>query len=346
MAQNRKKFLQTIAAGLGMSFLGVRQISAKNTVQKSVTKPKALKKGDTIGMISPGFSLPHERQYGKIVKKFERFGFKVKVGAHARDHYGYFAGTDKNRASDLNNMFADTSVDAIIPFRGGWGSDRILPYIDFDLIRHHPKILLGFSDITALLLSIYARSGLVTFHGPLGEWELTPFNRKYFKKALMDARPFVMKNRGSNKNNNAVKTLRKGTATGTLLGGNLTVLTSMLGSDYLPDWENGILFLEDVGEDIYRIDRMLTQLQLNGVFEKINGFVFGKCSDCKMSKGRHFTLNQVLSQHLKKYDIPAYSGANIGHIKNIFTLPIGVKAQMDAGQGIIKVLESPVKQAG
>jgi muramoyltetrapeptide carboxypeptidase len=159
----------------------------------------------------------------------------------------------------------------------------------------------------------------------------------------MKAQPFIMENKAANQPGEGIKTIRKGRAVGTLLGGNLSVLTSMLGSDYLPSWEHSILFLEDVGEDIYRIDRMLTQLSLNGVFNKINGFIFGKCTDCSVSKGRHFTLGQILRQHIEAYKIPAFYGANIGHIDNIFTLPIGSKAQMDASKGTIYIPEPPVK---
>jgi muramoyltetrapeptide carboxypeptidase len=343
MNYSRKNFLQLLGLGIGSSAIGIPAFSYEN--HSPLIKPERLQKGDTIGLISPAFTLPKETKYGKIEKKIRKQGFKVKVGAHAEDHFGYFAGTDKQRAADVNAMFTDESVDAIICFRGGWGCDRILKYLNFDTIAQNPKPFIGFSDITTLILAIYAKTGMITFHGPLGVSKFTPFTTKYFREALMDARPFTMKNKVTNQSNNGIKTIRKGRATGALLGGNLSVLTSMLGSGYLPSWEHSILFLEDVGEDIYRIDRMLTQLNLNGVFDKINGFVFGKCSHCSVSRGRHFTLGQILHQHLKNYDIPAFYGANIGHIDNIFTLPIGIKAQMDATEGTINVLESPVKNS-
>jgi muramoyltetrapeptide carboxypeptidase len=340
MGYTRKSFLQLI--GVGTAFANVS--SGLKQTTGSFIKPKKLKKGDTIGLISPGFSLPDENQYREIEKKIAGLGFRVKRGKHATEHYGYFAGTDKNRAADINTMFADSEVDGIMCFRGGWGCDRLLDYIDFDTIRNYPKPLIGFSDITALLLSIYAKTGLITFHGPLGVSEWTPFTTSYFEKALIKAQPFTMKNMDSDRPADSIHTIREGKATGKILGGNLSVLSSMLGSDYLPGWDGCLLFLEDVGEDVYRIDRMLTQLHLNGIFEKINGFIFGKCTDCAVQKERYFTLEQILDQHIGDYNIPAFFGANIGHISNIFTLPLGMRAQMDAFQGTIRILDSPVKE--
>lgn len=345
MSQSRKNFLQTLGVGIGSAVVGLPNVSRaeeSNHANQPVIKPKRLKKGDTIGLISPGFSLNSDDKYGKIEQKIKDQGFKIKVGKHATDHWGYFAGTDKNRAADVNTMFADSEVDGIMCFRGGWGCDRLLDYLNFRLIRQNPKPLIGFSDITTLLLSIYAKTGLVTFHGPLGVSDWTPFNTSYFDKALIEARPFVMKPKGASGDYNGSKTIRKGRAAGRLLGGNLTVLTSMLGSDYLPDWEQSLLFVEEVGEELYRVDRMLTQLHLNGVFEKINGFIFGKCVDCPVGSGRHFTLKQILNQHIRDYDIPAFWGTNISHAQNIFTLPVGVKAQMDADKRTILIPESPV----
>lgn len=325
--------------GIGMStFLAGRVIpTALDVTDHPLVKPQPLQRGDTIGMISPASSLSEEKKYAEIADTIRGLGFGIRIGEHAQNHFGYFAGTDENRAADLNEMFSDDRIDAILPFRGGWGSNRILEHIDFEMIRHNPKPLIGFSDITSLLLAIYAKTGLVTYHGPVGKSEWTPFTRAYFRKAVMASKPFVMKSSSD------VITLFEGTARGTLLGGNLSVLTSMLGSDYLPRWQNSILFLEDIGEDIYRIDRMLTQLRLNGILEQVNGLVFGKCTACSVSSGYHFTLEQILEDHLKEYGIPVFVRANIGHIDNMFTVPVGIQAQMDADAGTIRLLESPTK---
>lgn len=154
----------------------------------------------------------------------------------------------------------------------------------------------------------------------------------------MQAEPFSTKN-----NTEQIQTITEGTASGTLLGGNLTVLTAMMGSDYLPLWDNSILFVEGVGEEIYRIDRMLTQLHLAGVFERINGFIFGKCVNCEQEAGPAFTLREIVKQHVKKFNIPTFMGANIGHIDDMVTVPIGATAKMDAGTGMIKLFESPTE---
>lgn len=335
MQFSRKEFLKTAAAG-GSSLLLGANLWPSSFNKPSITPPK-LSIGDTIGMISPASSLPEYLSYGKIVKKIEGLGFKVKVGEHAKNQFGYFAATDKNRAEDLNHMFADPEVDGIIPFRGGWGCNRILEYINFDTIAENPKPLIGFSDITSLLLSIYAETGLITYHGPMGTSAFTDYTTRHFRKTLMQTDPFSMQN-----TTGSIKTVRSGRAKGILLGGNLTVFTAMIGSDYLPAWDNAILFVEEVGEEVYRVDRMLTQLKLAGILDKINGFIFGKCVNCETEPGPHFSLKEIVEQHLRDFDIPAYMGANIGHIDEMLTVPVGAEAEIDADAGIIKLLEPPV----
>ncbi|MDX1617469.1 MAG: LD-carboxypeptidase, partial [Balneolaceae bacterium] len=275
----------------------------------------------------------------EIENRLRDLGFRVKRGTHARDRYGYLAGKDEDRASDLNDAFSDPEVDAVIPYRGGWGSNRILDRIDYDLIARNPKPLIGFSDITSLLLAIHSRTGLVTFHGPVGKSEWTEFTVRHFEAVLMKAGvPALLNPPGE-----TIETITPGNVAGPLLGGNLTVLTSMLGSGYLPDFENAILFLEDVGEDIYRIDRMLTQLKLNGILDRIGGFVFGKCIDCTTGSGYSLTLEQVFSDHIAPLGIPAFRGTMVGHIDDMYTLPIGIPARIDAGTGAIEILEPAVK---
>jgi len=339
MSLNRKSFLKNVSIGSLALVPGINYAKKGSAVHPHI-KPAMLRPGDTIGMISPAGSLGDAQKYNTVVKNIEHLGFNVRVGRHAKDTFGYFAGTDKNRATDFNTMFANDEIDAILPFRGGWGSNRILDLIDFDLIKSNPKPLIGFSDITSLLMAIYAKTGLITFHGPVGKSEWTEFTRSYFRQSLMQNELFSMP---SDDQIGDVTTIQPGRASGILMGGNLTVLTSMLGSDYLPSWQNGLLFLEDVGEDIYRIDRMLTQLKLNGVFDQINGLIFGKCTNCEISNGAHFTLEQILNHHLKEYEFPTFSGARIGHIKDMLTVPVGVHAKLDADKGLITLTESPVK---
>lgn len=335
---NRNEFLTLLGAG-GLTGLTRPFLHSGKRERQKIIKPPRLRTGETIGLISPGFILPEPGQYDEIARKIKDLGFKVKIGAHARYKYGYLAGKDQARAADLNAMFIDPEVDAIIPFRGGWGSNRILNLINFEAIRNHPKPLIGFSDITSLLLSIYAKTGLLTFHGPVGKSEWTDFTVSHFKSAVMKADPFILYNPGEE----AVKTITPGKATGPLLGGNLTVLTSMIGSGYLPDFSGAILFLEDIGEDIYRIDRMLTQLKLNGILDRISGLIFGKCVDCDPGNDYSLTLDQVFSDHFVPLEIPACRGSMIGHIDDMFTIPVGVPADLDADTGIISFLEPAVR---
>jgi len=337
---DRKWFLQL----LGMGGIGsvINSTHHSNDSRKHITKPKRLQKGDRIGLISPASKLPRRREYGEIIHQIKSMGFKVKVGRNAKKQYGGFAGTDKQRAEDLNAMFADDSVDAILPFRGGWGSNRILDLVDFDIIRNNPKILVGFSDITSLLLAIYAKTGLVTFHGPVGKSDWTNYTIQHFKQALTTEDLYSLKTPGSDfcEDCNELDIITPGKAIGRLLGGNLSVLTAMIGSDYLPDWQGNILFIEDVGEDYYRIDRMITQLELSGVLDQISGFVFGQCASCKKSGPDSLPLNKVLEDHVKSLGIPAFSGAMFGHISKTITIPEGVMAEMDAEKGTIHLKEA------
>ena len=340
MSWSRKGFIKTLGLGsVAGGFVSTVQTKGPNFLH--TTKPKRLLPGDTIGLISPGSILPEKGQYDEIVKTISRLGFNVKVGRHARDTYGNLAGKDEARAADINQMFGDPAIDAIIPFRGGWGSNRLLDLIDFENIKKNPKPLIGFSDITSLLLAIYAKTGLVTFHGPVGKSEWNDFTTNHFKQVLMSNRLPVLKNPANA--DQKVQTITPGSATGKLLGGNLTVLTSMMGSDYLPDWNESILFLEDIGEDVYRIDRMLTQLKLNGILNKISGFIFGRCTSCEPGNKYSLSLEQVLKDHIQVLGVPSYYGSMIGHIDNMFTLPIGISAKMDAESGSIEILEIPTK---
>lgn len=337
---DRKGFLKLVGLG-GVGSLTGNFISAENPVNE-IVKPKKLQKGGTIGLISPGFILPDRDRYDEIISQVKELGYQVKVGANARNRYGYLAGSDKERAADINAMFADDSVDAILPFRGGWGCNRILDLIDYQTIRNNPKILVGFSDITSLLLAIYAKTGLLTFHGPVGKSDWTNYTIQHFREALSYQQSYSLPISDSEPCDDCseLSMITPGKATGRILGGNLSVLTAMMGSDYLPDWNGNILFLEDVGEDVYRLDRMLTQLKLNGILDEISGFIFGQCTNCEPSSSYSLTLEQVFGDHIKPLGIPAFSGAMFGHIDKMITLPVGVRAEINAGSGSIQLKEA------
>lgn len=343
MKNNRRQFITTTAlASLSIPLLGMKENSLPNDkISLPLIKPPSLKTGDTIAISSPAGAIWEDAQVDKFVSILENSGFQVKRGQTLKEKHGYFAGTDELRAKELNDLFADKYVNAIFCMKGGWGCARILDKLNYDVIKKNPKVVMGFSDITSLLIAINAKTGLATFHGPVGNSGWNDFTVKYVKEVLVDkiAVTYGYPEDDSDK----FYTITEGKSNGNLVGGNLTVLASMIGSDYLPDWKNKILFLEETGEEPYRIDRMLTQLKLAGVLNNINGFVFGKCVKCDAEEPeKAFTLKQVLEQHIQPLGIPAFYGAMIGHIVNKYTLPIGVAVEMDASKGSIKLLETAV----
>lgn len=312
-------------------------------------KPAALKKGDTIGLVCPAYSAFIKEEVQIAIEGLQAMGFKVVQGKHIFDRYGYLAGKDEDRAADINGMFADKKIDAIMAMHGGWGCARILPLLDYELIKKNPKVFIGYSDITALLLGIYSQTGLVTFHGPVGSSTWNNFSVEYFKNILIEKTAVKMINpirKGDSlvQMDDRIITINSGKATGKLIGGNLTVLSHILGSKYVPNFTGAILFIEDVQEDTYRIDRMITQLKLAGILSQIAGFVFGKCTDCPPSNGNYgsLTLEDIFDDHIKPLKIPSFSGAMIGHIKDKFTVPIGIEATIDADEGVIKLKEAAV----
>jgi muramoyltetrapeptide carboxypeptidase len=324
----------------GLTAIGTQllPIAQNNLSPKTIIKPRRLQVGDTIGLINPA-AFNYEKEVQPFFKVIEKLGLKVKLGEHFYDRYGYLAGKDADRAADVNAAFADREVQAIFTGMGGWGCNRILPLLDYNMIRNNPKIIMGFSDITALLLAIYAKTNIITFHGPLGVSSWSPFTIDYVKQVLFDGESITMQNTGTIK----VETISSGKARGKLIGGNLSVLAATVGSAYLPAWENSILFVEEVGEEVYRIDRMLTQLKLAGILDRISGFVFGQCTKCEAEKPQEsLTLSQVLSDHIRPLRIPAWYGSMVGHIRDKFTLPIGLQVEIDADSGTIRLLESAV----
>src|SRR5215831_2010379 len=344
----RREFFHTAAMAAVVSRFPV---SARVSEAPAVLKPKRLTPGDQITLVAPANATFEPVDLQIATETLEALGFKVRVGSHLLDRHGYLAGIDKARADDINQAFADTSVAAVVAIRGGWGSARVLPYLDFETIRRHPKIITGFSDVTALLLSIHAKTGLITFHGPLGLGQWDAYSLDFYKRVLLNGEQVSYTNKKDLSPRNALvqvdyrtQTITPGKARGRLLGGNLTVLTTILGSPYLPDWDGCIFFCEDVHEDFYRIDRMLTQLKLAGVLSRIKGFVFGGCSQCGPGDGNFgaLTLQEIFADHIKPLGVPAWSGAMIGHGQPQWTLPEGVDVEIDATAGTIQLLEAPV----
>jgi muramoyltetrapeptide carboxypeptidase len=315
-------------------------------------KPLPLQKGDTIGIVAPGFTLPKPELVRNFAKMLEEEGYSVIFGTHTFGKHGYFSGTDAQRAGDLNAMFANKEVKGIVAARGGWGCARILSLLDYDAIKADPKVFIGYSDITSLLLGIYQKTGLVTFHGPVGTSDWNRFSYKHYKKVIIKEKSYKIRGTKKVKSDATIEdaetaryVINEGKATGTLVGGNLTVLCGMIGSEYLPDFEGKILFIEDVGEAVYRIDRYLTHLKLAGILDKISGLVFASCASCEEEEDRNdnFTLREILQFHLEPLGIPAFFGLLSGHLKEQYTLPLGVQVEINAKKGNIKLLEEAVK---
>ena len=342
MTRTRRNFIKTAgAAALGIPFLSSFRLSSfdENTGIE-IIKPKGLKPGDTIAISSPAGAVWDEKSIAEFIEILEEMGFKVVKGRTLYSRHGYFAGTDEIRAKEINDFFSDPNISAIFSMKGGWGCARLFSMIDYENIRKNPKIIMGFSDITSLLIAIYAKTGLVTFHGPVGNSSWGEFSMRYVKKVLIEKEKALMMSTG--KMDDKGMTLNSGKAKGVLVGGNLSVVTSIIGSNYLPDWKNKILFLEERGEEPYRVDRMLTQLKLAGVLDNISGFVFGKCKCEAEEPEKAFTYQQVFEQHIKPLKIPAFYNSMIGHIENKFTLPIGIEAEIDADKGTIQLLDTAV----
>lgn len=309
-----------------------------------VTKPFALKPGATLGIIAPASPAYDPREVETGRKILEELGFRVSAAPNALRRNRYLAGTDAERLTDLTRMFLDPSIDGLLCLRGGYGCMRILSQIDYRIIRCNPKILVGYSDITALQLAIWKRTGLVTFSGPMlvsdfgraaGEFTLKHFYRALTGHiALGDIPPAP----GAK-----LEVFRPGRARGRLLGGNLTLIAATLGTPYEIDTRGAILFLEDVDEQPYRVDRMLQQLRLAGKFKFAAGIVFGEFTGCEANEDENsFSLLEVIRDAVKDTGIPCYYGLAAGHGLNKATLPLGVTAEIDAAKCVLTISEPAV----
>ena len=314
-----------------------------------IKRPRRLAEGQTVAIVAPASVTYESLQLQLALEALKAMGLRATVGEHVMDRFGYLAGNDRDRAADINAAFVDPEVDAVFALRGGWGASRLLPFIDFDAIRDNPKIMLGYSDITSLLNAIYAKSGVVSFHGPnlMSRWN--EFTYQSMREVLFDAKPARYINPVDLDGElvarrNRIQTIVPGRTDGPLIGGNLTLMSALLGTPYLPKFDNAILFLEDVGEAIYRVDRMLTQLKLSGHLQKVSGIVFGHFTGVKPNPGLgNFALMDILKQHCEPLGVPCYFGAMIGHVDQQSTVPVGGKARMDASKGVLELTEAAVR---
>ena len=312
-------------------------------------KPPRLRPGDLVGLVAPG-GVANDRIIEKSVRNIEALGLRVKVGAYLRAVHGNYAGSVQQRLADLHAMYADPDVKMIWPVRGGSGCITLLSSLDYGLIRRNPKILLGYSDITALHLAIHARTGLVGFHGPVASSTLADYSREHMLAVLCEPRatytiPMAPENavKAATEPQFGIRTFTQGVATGPLIGGNLSLLAALCGTPYAADFRGGLLFIEEVGEAPYRLDRMLMQLDLALGFRNAAGVIVGVCEDCKPEAGeRGLNLDETLDEHLKPLVIPAVTGYSVGHIRHQFTAPVGVRARLDTAAQTVTLLEPAV----
>ena len=344
------------AAGAGNAAIGARHGPVLATSPRRLIKPAVLKQGDLVGLIAPSGVLD-DTVLQRGVKNLESYGFKVKIGENIRAARGGYAGSVAQRLADLHAMFADKDVKGIWAARGGSGCSALLPSLRYDLIRRHPKILVGYSDITALHLAIYRHAGLVTFHGPVAPSSPTDYAVSQMQAVLMHPRPQTEINMSVENERKVatqpeftLRTFRHGIAEGRLIGGNLSVLSALIGTPYAAEIENHLVFLEDVREPPYRIDRMLTQLQQSvgnrgerDGLKRAAGIMLGVFSRIKATDNdASLTLDEVLDDHFSTMPIPAVAGYSFGHIAHQFTLPIGVRARLDTLSQTLTLLEPAV----
>jgi muramoyltetrapeptide carboxypeptidase len=303
-------------------------------VLDEAVRPAALRPGDVVTLISPSGPVPPER-IGPGVELLTGWGLKVRLGTHVYARLGYFAGDDALRAADLNAAFADPAVRGVISTRGGYGAQRMVDAIDMAAVRRDPKVVVGFSDITAVQLALWRGARLATLHGPCGAWrdERTPaLSAESLRAAMMGTEPVVVKRDPAEET--AAVTV-PGTARGTLIGGNLCLLTSSVGTPDMPDLTGAILLLEDVDEPPYKVDRMLTHLRRAGALRGVAGVAVGQFTNC--ADDWPVTVADVLRDRLGDLGVPVLGGLPIGHGQGQVTVPVGTPATMDVAAGVLTV---------
>ena len=315
----------------------------KISPSKTVIKPPRLREGDTVGLVAPA-GLITEARLERAVANLQSLGFKPKIGQHVLDKNGYLAGTEQNRVADLHAMYADSDVKGIWCLRGGYGVTRLLHLLDYKLIRKNPKPLVGYSDITALHQAIFVKTGIVGFHGQIASAEWSDYTLQHLRAVLMNPTDeYTIPMMPEAESGFETATISDGVAQGRLMGGNLCLVAALTGTDY--EWwlRNSLVFLEDIEEKPYRIDRMLTQLLSAGELQKTNGIALGVFYKCEPDAGdASLSLLDVFRDRLGALGVPVVSGLSFGHVKNQCLLPVGIQARLDVGKRTLTLLEPAV----
>ncbi len=308
--------------------------------------PHRLKKNSLIGLVTPSSSITR-KLLNDTIKKLESLGFRVYFQHSVLDEYGFFAGKNAERANELMHMFSNKEVDALFCVRGGYGAIRILDYLDYEVIRQNPKPLIGYSDITALHTAIYNKTGLVSFHGLMGESDFNEFAVSSFLDVLVNPKdhyryPYLREKNTETNPEFDRYTIHPGQAEGILAGGNISVIDSLTGTEYEPDFEGKIAYLEEIEEKTYRVDKMIFHLLSATNLKKAAGIVLGVFKGCNVNEKPTISLKQDLDDLLKPLAIPVFYGLSFGHIDRKITIPYGIKAKMDASLTSLELLEKAV----
>ena len=352
--KTRRTFLTAAGMAAGSSLLALPETKlAAAPAEGPMVKPRALKPGDTVGLITPSSYIFDVWRIEEVAPRLAALGLKTKLGTNVRARRGFLAGTEEQRLADLHAMFADPEVAAVFCLGGGYGTERLLDRIDYGLIRKNPKIFLGYSDITGLHLAFGKLARLVTFHGPVAMASLPPWTLEGLKKALFASAPIGVVDNPPEDDPLSPHfprhTIVPGKARGQTVGGNLTLISTTMGTPYEIETRGKILLLEDVGEAPYRIDRMILQLGLAGKLAQAAGIVWGTCTDCETSTNSSFELSlsmsEVLDDLLGKLGKPAMAGLVFGHTREKSTIPLGVEAELDATAKTFTILESATTPA-
>jgi muramoyltetrapeptide carboxypeptidase len=346
---NRRNFIAGVGAASALPLLRTAIYSSPAPVD--LARPRALAPGDTVGLITPATEVPDPDRLALAERTISYFKLRMKRGRNVGRRFGTYRESLAARLDDLHAMFRDPEVKAVFCIRGGYASAHLLDRIDYDLIRRNPKIFLGYSDITTMHLAINKNSRLVTFHGPIVLSRFTDYTQQYFRKALFETAPIGKVTNPPDSNElrpaHSLRTIVAGTASGPLIGGNLSLISTTLGTPYEIETRGRILFLEDVEEQAYSIDRMLTHLRLAGKFDGVAGVIWGECQDCgprdfQPSTVLPFTVGEVVDNILGTLKVPVLSGLTIGHTNDQLTLPLGVAATLDASAGTLEIKEAGV----
>ncbi len=323
----------------------------KESFRHRMIRPAALHQGSKVALVAPASGVS-QWDIRDGIRTLESLGLEVVLGSTINNVKEFLSISNEERAADFMQFVERSDIDGIVCARGGYGVMRMLPYLDYDLIRRHPKVVVGYSDITALVNAIVARSGVMAFHGPVAYSTFDDYTTKYFRKTLFeeaavgeigDSGEFNTRRFSRRK----MLTLHPGSATGYLCGGNLTLVVSTLGTPYEIDTRDGVLFLEDVSEEPYKLDRMLTQLWLAGKLQQCRALAFGRFEKCDRSANPYFphSLEEVLRDWTERVGVPAVYGLPVGHIKRKITVPVGARAELDADNLILNILDPAVSMA-